>query len=47
MADQKQRKPWQEMTFRELDNKALIEYALSLGKKKGAEALTYLQQLDA
>lgn len=41
------RKPWQDMTFRELDNKALIEHALSLGKKKGAEALTYLQQLDA
>ena len=41
------RKSWQEMTFRELDNKALIEHALSLGKKKGAEALTYLQQLDA
>lgn len=47
MAEQKQRKPWQEMTFRELDNKARIEHALSLGKKKGAEALTYLQQLDA
>ena len=41
------RKHWQEMTFRELDNKALIEHAQSLGKKKGAEALTYLQQLDA
>lgn len=41
------RKPWQDMTFRELDNKALIEHALSIGKKKGAEALTYLQQLDA
>ena len=24
MAEQKQRKPWQEMTYRELDNKALI-----------------------
>ena len=47
MAEQKQRKPWQEMTFRELDNDALIEHAQSLGKKKGAEALTYLQQLDA
>ena len=41
------RKPWQDMTFRELDNQALIEHAQSLGKKKGAEALTYLQQLDA
>ena len=47
MTEQKQHKPWQEMTFRELDNTALIEHALSLGKKKGAEALTYLQQLDA
>jgi len=47
MAEQKERKRWQDMTFRELDNKALIEHALSLGKKKGAEALTYLQQLDA
>ena len=41
------RKPWREMTYQKLDNKALIEHALSLGKKKGAEALTYLQQLDA
>lgn len=47
MAEQKERKQWQDMTFRELDNKALIEHALSLGKKKGAEALTYLKQLDA
>lgn len=43
MAEQKERKPWQDMTFRELDNKALIEHALSLGKKKGAEALTVIQ----
>ncbi len=42
MAEQKERKPWQDMTFRELDNKALIEHALSLGKKKGAEALTVI-----
>lgn len=47
MAEQKERKRWQDMTFRELDNKALIEHALSLGRKKGAEALIYLQQLDA
>ena len=47
MAEKKERKPWQEMTFRELDNKALIEHALSRGRKKGAEALIYLQQLDA
>lgn len=40
------RKPWQDMTFRELDNKALIEHAKSLGGKKAVEALTYLQQLD-
>ena len=30
------RKPWQDMTFRELDNQALIEHAQSLGKKKEA-----------
>ena len=47
MAEQKQRKPWQDMAFRELDNKALIEHAKSLGGKKAVEALTYLQQLDA
>ena len=47
MTEQKQRKPWQEMTFRELDNTALIEHALSLGKKKGAEAITYMQKLYA
>ena len=47
MAEKKERKPWQEMTFRELDNKALIEHAKSLGGKKAVEALTYLQQLDA
>ena len=41
------RKQWQDMTFRELDNKALIEHALSLGGKKAVEALTYLQTLDA
>ena len=45
--EKKERKQWKDMTFRELDNKALIEHALSLGKEKGAEALTYLQQLDA
>lgn len=45
--EKKERKQWKDMTFRELDNQALIEHALSLGKKKGAEALTYLQQLDA
>lgn len=39
-----ERKPWQEMTFLELDNKALIEHALSLGKEKGTEALTQLQK---
>ena len=47
MAEQKQRKPWQDMAFRELDNKALIEHAKSLGGKKAVEALIYLQQLDA
>ena len=47
MAEQKERKRWQDMTFRELDNKALIEHAKSLGGKKAVEALTYLQQLDA
>ena len=31
------RKPWQDMTFRELDNQALIEHAQSLGRKKAVE----------
>ena len=43
MAEKKERKQWQEMTYRELDYKALIEHALSLGKEKGTEALTFLQ----
>lgn len=47
MAEKKDRKPWNKMTFRELDNKALIEHAKSLGGKKAIEALIYLQQLDA
>ena len=47
MAEKKERKQWQDMTFRELDNKALIEHAKSLGGKKAVEALIYLQQLDA
>lgn len=47
MAEKKERKQWQDMTFRELDNQALIEHAKSLGGKKAVEALTYLQQLDA
>lgn len=37
------RKQWQDMTYRELDYKALIEHAVSLGKEKGTEALTFLQ----
>lgn len=45
MAEQKERKPWQEMTFRELDNDALIEHATSLGGERAIEALLYLQQL--
>ena len=47
MAEKKEHKQWQDMTFRELDNKALIEHAKSLGGKKAVEALIYLQQLDA
>lgn len=47
MAEKKERKQWQDMTFRELDNKALIEHAKSLGGEKAVEALTYLKQLDA
>lgn len=47
MAEEKERKQWKDMTFRELDNKALIEHAKSLGKEKGAEALIFLQKLDA
>ena len=45
MAEQKQRKPWQDMTYRELDEDALFEHALSLGKEKGLEALDYLEKL--
>lgn len=45
MAEQKERKQWQEMTFRELDNDALIEHATSLGGERAIEALLYLQQL--
>ena len=45
MAEQKERKQWQEMTFRELDNDALIEHATSLGGEMAIEALLYLQQL--
>lgn len=41
------RKQWQEMTFLELDNKALLEHARSLGKEKGIEALTQLQTWKA
>lgn len=37
MAEKKERKPWQEMTSRELDNDALIEHAKSLGRKKAVE----------
>lgn len=37
MAEKKERKQWQNMTFRELDNKALIEHAKSLGRKKAVE----------
>ena len=42
-----ERKPWQEMTFLELDNKALIEHARSLGKEEGIKALTQLQKWKA
>lgn len=41
--EKKERKQWQDMTFRELDYQALIEHASSLGKEKGAEALTFLR----
>ena len=45
MAEKKERKPWREMTYRELDEDALFEHALSLGKEKGFEALDYLEKL--
>ena len=45
MAEKKERKPWREMTYRELDEDALFEHALSLGKEKGLEALDYLEKL--
>ena len=34
-------------TFRELDRKALIKHAMSLGKVQGLEALAYLRELNA
>ena len=34
MAEKKERKPWNKMTYRELDEDALFEHALSLGKEK-------------
>ncbi len=37
MTEKKERKPWQDTTFREPDNKALIEHAKSLGGKKAVE----------
>lgn len=45
MAEQKERKPWQEMTYQELDEDALFEHAVSLGKEKGGKALDYLEKL--
>jgi len=45
MAEKKERKPWQEMTYQELDENALFEHAISLGKEKGLEALDYLEKL--
>ena len=36
MAEQKQRKHWQEMPFRGLDNKALIEHSIKPQKEKGS-----------
>lgn len=45
MAETKERKPWQEMTYQELDENALFEHAISLGKEKGLEALDYLEKL--
>ena len=32
MVEKKERKQWQDMTFRELDNKALIEHAKKIGR---------------
>ena len=37
MTEKKERKPWQDTAFREPDNKALIEHAKSLGRKKAVE----------
>lgn len=43
----KDRKPWNEMNYRELDYDALIEHAISLGGEKALEALDYLKYLKS
>lgn len=43
---EEERKPFDEMSFRELDRQALIDHAKSLGGKTALEALTYLQELS-
>lgn len=43
---EEKRKPFDEMSFRELDRQALIDHAKSLGGKTALEALTYLQELS-
>ena len=46
MADEnKKRKEWSKMSFRELDRQALVEHALSLGGTTSLEALDYLEEL--
>lgn len=45
--EDKERKAWNTMTFRQLDGRALIEHALSLGGTTSLDALNYLEELTA
>lgn len=42
MAEQKQRKPWQEMTYRKLDNKALIFNLTKRPTRRGINRAGYI-----
>lgn len=43
---EEERKPFDKMSFRELDRQALIDHAISLGGETALEALTYLKELS-
>lgn len=44
--EEEKRKPFNEMSFKELDRQALIDHAKSLGGKTALEALIYLKELS-